>query len=464
MSAATKTRPAGGRERRGDDYIVGPNRETFQSELGELQTQIKAKIAAANEARKRADELLQSRGSDEEQALRRELSKVLDERKRLFQVDDKLKEEAAVFEQSAKRKLAEIKALRPAKGPRNIKELDARIEELENEVGSGRLTIVQENSNLKTVAQLKKLRTQYANAEKLQNEVTELHKQADAVRAKFDRKAVAALNEQRTKLQAQVDTFSRARDERRTAVGRARDERKALQKEIDELKAKADARRAQFAEEQKTFRAKLAETRRAREVEARTARAAAEDRKRVDAARAKVVAAGEPAFAHQLGVADSLITYFRAQTSSKRLQLDISAVEGLSLLNITIPSKVEDLAQLPAKIEEKAEFYKQNSERVTRERVERAQKDLDAALAKSDEPRDFAAEVAKEEEERAARREKSDKEKPERSAKSGEKASDKKKAKEVKPTAEPEPASEPAAEAPATSEHAEEQQSVDTSA
>lgn len=380
---------------RGDDYIVAPNRDAFQKEVSALKSQIAAKIETVKATRKRTDELVKSRGSEEEQKLRAELNRILEERRKLFNIDDKLKAEAAGYETSVKRKLSEIASLRPTKGPRTVKELDQHVQQLEDEVSSGQLSIVQEKANLKQVTQLKKLRAQYGQVDKLQKEIDDLRAQAAAVRGQFDRKAVAALNEERSKIQVQLDKFNESRDKRRAEFSKSRDERTKLQTEIDELRALLDKKHEDFNNSFTEFRAKLDEARRSRKIQQRIDTAVAEDEKRVEAAKAKVAAANEPAFTQNLVVARQLSNYFNTTRTNKKLQLDISAIEGLVFLNLPIPTSTEELKDIQQKIDEKAEFYKENSERVTSEKIDRAEKDLEAVIASVKSKEDYAAEFAK---------------------------------------------------------------------
>lgn len=60
-----------------------------------------------------------------------------------------------------------------------------------------------------------------------------------------------------------------------------------------------------------------------------------------------------------------------------KLRLNLGIVEDLSFLNIPIPTKKDEVSETIQQLKTKLQYYKDNEERVTKERVERAQAEVD---------------------------------------------------------------------------------------
>ena len=69
------------------------------------------------------------------------------------------------------------------------------------------------------------------------------------------------------------------------------------------------------------------------------------------------------------------------QGPSQSLNLDLGIIDALSSLKVSLPSTAEQLEHTKTQLREKIEFYTENNTRVTKERVERAEEELQKVLA-----------------------------------------------------------------------------------
>lgn len=421
-----------------DNYIPKPDRAQFLEAFNFLRADLEvARAKLAKSDQDISSQKSSSPSSPEEAKLREEHSEVLKERNLLRDAERKVNAEAEKIEASVKRKLEEIQALRPKNGPRTAKELDARIQQLESSVDSGSLPIVEEQKALREVSALKKQRASFGKAEKVQAEIDEVRAKSAELRKTVDQAALKKVLARKAELEKQLDAFKESHQARRAKLNTAHDARREAQAEVREINRKMTEMRKDFDKKMDEFSAKLKARKQQREEEEKESKVQLAKQKKISEAAAKLDAAREPAFARQIEQAKSLLAFFDPRAVEKdeptaqaagslsksgkkssvasalkgpaapkgqtiapqqiqqqppsrksqklkqkevsgptKMQFDWAIVDAFSTLNIALPTSTDDLEATKEKIREKIAYYSEHNERVTKEKVERAEKDL----------------------------------------------------------------------------------------
>jgi len=443
-AAATEKAPKATSVKKDDDFIPKPDRSKFLDKLNGYRKELEQHRLVLTKQKQNIDSVQSSSTqSPEETKLREEHSAVLAERNRLRDVEKQINAQAKKLEDGIHTKVTELQLLRPKSGPRSVKEIDQKIERLDSEVESGTLTIASEKRNLNEITALKRMRSSFARADKLQEEIDSVRNQAAEVRKAIDAKAMRQVQANKAELEKKLDQFKEKRQAVRSKLNASYDDRRSTHNAIKELNSKMDALRADFDAEMAAFNDKMKAKKQQREAEEAEAKQKNAQQKKVQEAEAKVAAAKEPAYAAQIDKAKRLLEYFDPSSASagsavstetapssagsadssksvskalnapavsgqalpqqsaggappsrksqkkkssnqgpsQSLNLDLGIIDALSSLKVSLPSTAEQLEHTKTQLREKIEFYTENNTRVTKERVERAEEELQKVLA-----------------------------------------------------------------------------------
>lgn len=368
----------------------------------------------------------------------------------------KIYDEISVIDQRIKRKIADLQA---SKGKINFKtaeDVDKHVQQLEKSVESGTLRIAQEKQVVKEISTLKKLRKNFDTFTTSQASIDADRAKITALKAQTDDPETKEINKRFDEVKAQLDAIrnesleaSKNRNELFTA-------RAAAQKEVDDVRSKINALKDDYYGKLRTHNEKIRKEIAERHERERAEREAADKEKRLEIAQEKLSIASEPAFASQIATAKILISHFdptyvfpnessvqqsaelgsqatRAvdapsgikilkkdeetfyagngkkknkdkkkkvnEAKENKLVLDLVLVDQLSSLKVSVPGSQEDVPKTIEELKEKLQYYIDNEDRVTKERIERAE-----------------AEIAKMEEAAKAETESSSESKPESSS------------------------------------------------
>lgn len=428
-----------------EQKIVRPDRAEFDKTIEELKKQLEQQRAIQNKAKASIDASQAGKGQDAEwNKLIEEVKEARKVREAAHaKLQSKFKEIKAV-ESSVQKKLKDIQALRPKNGAKNEQELDAQIQRLEREADSGSFSLVEEKKVLKEITALKNSRRSFAAVTKLQAEIDADRAQIAELRKSVDDSELKAAQAKLNGINKQLDERKASRQSQRTQLDSVWTERKAAMTEIKKINAAMDKAREEFNAKIAAFRQQAIDRKKAREQEEKEKKAASEKAKKLAVAEAKLESAKLPAFAEQISKAEALLAFFdpsfksstakngsaqapglvssraaprqveavpeNAQVLSKsnqdaapsrkerkrkvnspkpdegKLRLDVGIIGDLAALNIALPGGPDDVENTKKSLLEKIEYYKQNDERVTKERVERAEAELAKVKATEEAP------------------------------------------------------------------------------
>lgn len=419
--------------------VSRPNRADLDKTLNSLKKQLEEQRAKQNKAK-------ETRGGEPKSA---EWKKLLEERRAVTNERDTARDAVSGVQNQVKsrdaalkKKLKDVQTLRPASGPKSVGELDKLVQRLEKAIESGSLSLKDERITLKEISSLKNQRLLFAKADKLQAEVDSERGEIAKLRKSVDDAPLKAARKKLDEINSKLDASRAASNKKDEAFQKVKAE---VDVEIKRIFSEMDAARADYRQRMESFR----EFEKQREQEEKEEQAKVARAKKLAAAEAKVESAKvNSAFDENITMAESLLSVIdpsfhpenkpssglvsgdsklgavresrkvengpsgakllkkedvanqvplsrkelKRRNASKsstegsgKVQFDFTVLEGLASLNIPLPSSSSDLDDTKKQIAEKIQFYKDNNARVTQERVDRAEKELEKVKKEIDE-------------------------------------------------------------------------------
>lgn len=206
-----------------------------------------------------------------------------------------------------------VKTLQAAKAKAPVKsmaELDARIREIEAQIESGAMKIVDERKALNEASNLKKARRTMDQFAEHQAEIDGLRKKADELRESLHDPETVAANQRYDAIKKELDELAQKQERQYGSRTKLQNQRTALSKKLDELyQARRDRLNAYHAENDKYFARVHAERERRQEAQ-RKERHDTEVARQAQEEQELREEAALPAFAKEIEDCDVLIRYF----------------------------------------------------------------------------------------------------------------------------------------------------------
>ncbi|KAK4050344.1 multicopy suppressor of BFA (Brefeldin A) [Microbotryomycetes sp. JL221] len=263
------------------------------------QTDIKNKIASVS-----------GRGPNHErkQALRQELDSLRAEQARLKGGRGKTLDQVKTMQDNVGRKIKDLQAAK-AKAPyKSVAEVDNQIKNLERQVESGQMKLVDEKKALAEISNLKKQRKTVESFGEQQATIDAEKKQIDEIRASLDDPEAKAISDKFNATRAELDKINKAQDEASKGRDALFDERNAISKELDGLFAKKKESVAAFRAANDKYYQKMNEDRAKRLERQKSERLAAEESKRNEINQRLLEEARAPAFEREIEDCRTLIS------------------------------------------------------------------------------------------------------------------------------------------------------------
>ncbi|CAJ2513562.1 Uu.00g016810.m01.CDS01 [Anthostomella pinea] len=250
------------------------------------------------------------------------------------------------LDEQLRSRIAEQKSARGKVNFRSVEDLDREIENLDKQVNSGMMKLVDEKKALTEISNLRKQRKHFAQFDTSQKGIDELKAKIKEIKDSMDDPENRALSEQYTKIQAEIDSIKAEQDEAFKNLNSLRDERSKLQAEQQEkfqavrkLKDEYYGAKKAHAEYEREARQKVRERQKAD-------REKFDKEKKKERAQKMLQEASDPAYLEEIRRANSLLHFFDpSSTSSEKAPL--LAESGLSA---QASRKVEDSAPKGTKL------------------------------------------------------------------------------------------------------------------
>lgn len=381
-------------------------------------------------------------GSSRTQELRKQLDGIKEKQASIKGSKAKVFEQVRALEDSIKKKISESQASKKKLPYKSSAEIDSKIADLEKQVDSGKLKLVEEKKYLTEISQLKRSKKAFTEANSSQSSIDAQKKQADELRKQIEDPESRALSKQYDEIKAELDSLRGEQDVAYKSRQKLYDERKALSAKSKEIflsirslkdtyyQSKSAAITYEREQKQKRYDAQKAE------------RDAYEKQKRLDHAKSKMEEARDPAYESEIITCNNLIRYFdptavgdvkaggfaksfgggrtldirsvegagegfvlqpkknrdaeesyfvggkskkksgKAETKKEeKFNLSIGTIQELGSVNVQAPLNASEVPETLEKLKEKLSWYKDHQAAETEKRVAKAQKEVDALNA-----------------------------------------------------------------------------------
>ncbi|KAI0307325.1 hypothetical protein B0F90DRAFT_552498 [Multifurca ochricompacta] len=287
-----------------DKAVYEAEQQRIRAEIDLLQgnlTVVKEKISLVTKG---------GSGNEKRNGLRAELDELRTQQSGNKASRGKIFDQIKTLQDGIQKKVKDLQTARGKTQFRTVEEVDTHIRNLEKQVDSGSLKLVDEKRALQEINQAKRVRRTVesfqAEADTIDTDraaVEDLKKQLDDPEAK-------AISERYDAIKAELDEIKKEEDELYANRTKLFDERTTLQQQVDALVSERRESASRFREANDRYYTKLNEDRTRRAERVRAQKEAEEEEKRKARASQLREEASQPAFQVQIEDCQTLIDYF----------------------------------------------------------------------------------------------------------------------------------------------------------
>ncbi|KAF7352784.1 Nuclear segregation protein bfr1 [Mycena venus] len=418
-----------------DATTVGrPDKKVFDAEQDKIKSSIDALQVKLNAVREKISLATGKSGPGNERrtALYAELDQIRGQQSNNKMSRDKMKEQMKTLRESTDKKVKDLQAAKSKLPFKTVAEVDAHIKQLERQVESGSMKLVDEKRALAEITAQKRNRRTIEGFQMEQDAIDKDRNSYDDLKKQLDDPEAMAASDRYDAIRAELDAMKKEGDEAHANRTVLFTERDALQAEINTLWNEKREASQKFRESNDRYWAKVNEDRARRAERLRAQRAAEELQKKQERAERIREEAEMPAFQAQIEDCQTLIDYFsgkssgtvtfKTQSASLTTKADVAGVPKLeirkveaapdgvvvrkkkgeeedayfigaalnvplatlsALLTLSIPPPASN-ADVPRVIEDlktKKEWFEANQARVTAENIAKAEAEIKALNA-----------------------------------------------------------------------------------
>ncbi|KAI1786522.1 hypothetical protein LXA43DRAFT_54064 [Ganoderma leucocontextum] len=258
-------------------------------------------------------------GNERRNVLRAELDGIRGQQSTNKLARGKVFEQLKTLQENIQKKIKDLNAQKAKIPYKTVSEVDDRIRQLDKQVESGNLKLVDEKRALQEISQAKRSRRIVEGFQADQDTIEADRAKADEIRKQLDDPEAKAASERYDAIKAELDELKKEGDEAHTSRSKLLDERTAIQGQLDELWTRKRESLSRFKEANDRFYAKLNEDRARRVERQRAQRAEQEEAKKNEVVDRLREEADVPAFQAQIEDCQTLIDYFSGRSSTATL-------------------------------------------------------------------------------------------------------------------------------------------------
>ncbi|WPK27591.1 hypothetical protein PUMCH_004984 [Australozyma saopauloensis] len=290
--------------KRPDDLAMKQKIEVLRGEIAKLD-------ASANELTSQIDKLvLDTKTNDKRSKLQAEIKEIIAKQGNLKQERGAIQEQIKNVDANLKRRIADINKVGAKNNYKSAAEIDARIKQLDDLVGSGSLMLADERRHIKEMSSLRKLRKDFSEVEKQQKFIDE----DKAKIAELKKKLGSVGNKE---VQERFETVQKELNEIQASNKAILDKKSDLFKKRNNLRKEKDAKYGEirklhddFGAELTKFKTALADEQKKREEEYQSQKAEQKKLKQKEAAERVLADASIPAFTKEIDEIHNLLAHF----------------------------------------------------------------------------------------------------------------------------------------------------------
>ncbi|KIO30922.1 hypothetical protein M407DRAFT_242015 [Tulasnella calospora MUT 4182] len=326
-----------------DPAAYNAEQEEIKKEIDALNvklTAVKDKIGLATKG---------GSGNDKRTQLRAELDQIRSEQGDIKGGREKLLAQVKSIEEDVKKKVSELQAKKGKSPFKTTAEVDARVKQLEAQVESGSMKVLEEKRALAEINTLNRQRKTIEAFQSDQDAIDALRSEADELRKDLNNPETKALSEKYDTIKKELDDLKKEADDAYNSRNVLFEERDGLQKELDALYTRKRESAKAYREANDKWYAKQQEDRVRRAERAKAAREAAETEKKKELVERLRDEADAPAYQAEIEDCQTLIDFFSGNvtTSSTGLDARASNITGIPELNLrTVEADTNGLVEL----------------------------------------------------------------------------------------------------------------------
>ncbi|KAG9049809.1 hypothetical protein FS837_008992 [Tulasnella sp. UAMH 9824] len=308
--------------------------------LGAKLSAVKEKIALATKS---------GSGNDKRTQLKAELDRIRSEQGDIKGGREKLLGQVKSIEEDIKKKVSELQAKKGKSPFKTTAELDARVKQLETQVESGSMKVLEEKRALAEINNLNRQRKTIEAFQSDQDAIDALRSEADELRKDLNNPESKALSEQYDTIKKELDDLKKEADDAYNSRSVLFEERDGLQKDLDALYTRKRESAKAYRDANDKWYAKQQEDRARRQERAKAAREAAENEKKKELVERLREEADTPAYQAEIEDCQTLIDFFSGNVTTSSTGLDARAgnIVGVPELNLrTVEADTNGLVEL----------------------------------------------------------------------------------------------------------------------
>ncbi|GAA5839202.1 hypothetical protein JCM5353_007221 [Sporobolomyces roseus] len=296
-----------------DEGSGRPDKASYDQEQDELRKQIDSLQAKANDLKNKISNTSIKGGPNHERKieLRKQLDDLRTEQTKIRGGRGKTVEQLGTMQEALKKKINELQTAKAKVPYKTVQDVDNQIKNLDRQVESGTMKLVDEKKALSEISSLRKSRKTVEGFSTLQTSIDNDKKKIDEVRALLDDPEQKKLDEQFKGLKKELDEVNKKMDEQSKGRDALFEERNAISAQLDELFTKKKASANAFREANNKFYDKLNADRAKRDERRREERREAESSKRNAINQQLLEEAQAPAFEREIEDCRNLILFFQ---------------------------------------------------------------------------------------------------------------------------------------------------------
>ncbi|KAM5532306.1 hypothetical protein V8D89_006001 [Ganoderma adspersum] len=316
-----------------------PDKAQYDAEQNKIKAEIDALQVKLNAVRDKLNVGKGGPGNERRNALRGELDTIRGQQSTTKLARGKVFEQLKTLQEGIQKKIKDLNAQKGKIPYKTVSEVDDRIKQLEKQVESGNLKLVDEKRALQEISQAKRSRRIVEGFQADQDAIEADRAKADEIRQQLDDPEAKAASERYESIKAELDELKKEGDEAHASRSKLLDERTAIQGQLDELWTRKRESATRYKEANDKFYAKLNEDRARRVERQRAQRAEQEEAKKKEIVDRLRDEADVPAFQAQIEDCQTLIDYFSGKSSTATLSqqkplTEKSDVAGVPKLDI----------------------------------------------------------------------------------------------------------------------------------
>ncbi|KAG5930236.1 hypothetical protein E4U42_002638 [Claviceps africana] len=192
---------------------------------------------------------------------------------------------------------------------KSVEDVDRQIAELDKQVNSGSMKLVDEKKALSDISSLRKMRKNFGQFDDAQKQIDDLRAKIKEIKDSMEDPEQKALSEKYTKIQAELDAIKAEQDEAYKGISSLRDERSKLQAEQQEKFTAIRKLKDDYYSQKKAFQAYEREAKEKARARRQAEQEAYIQGKKKAEAEKKLAEASEPAYFEEIRRANSLLRF-----------------------------------------------------------------------------------------------------------------------------------------------------------